>query len=99
MEQQNTSQKILDPIERAQLGLKVLTLPYKEAEEVIDAYVSKGNYDKTSVDFFKNQVATQHHIQEKSAELISTGEQIFKLVVDAFVKNLPKPDDDNSVGS
>ncbi|MEI6756590.1 MAG: hypothetical protein FDX18_03485 [Chlorobium sp.] len=91
MEQQNTSQKILNPIERAKLGLKVLSLPYEEAEEVIDAYVSQGDYDKASVDLFKDQVATQHHIQEKSAELISTGGQILRLVVSAVAKNWPKP--------
>ncbi|NTW68559.1 MAG: hypothetical protein HGB23_01765 [Chlorobiaceae bacterium] len=95
MEQQNTGQKVLDPIERAKLGLKVLTLPFSEAEEVIDAYVSEGNYDKASVDLFKDQVATQRHIQEKSAELLSTSSQIIRLVAGAFIKNLPKPEDEN----
>jgi hypothetical protein len=92
MDQQNTGQKVLNPLERAKLGLKVLTLPYEEAEEVIDAYVSSGDYDQSSVDLFKDQVATQHHIQEKSAELLSTSAQIFRLVAGAFVANLPKPE-------
>jgi hypothetical protein len=99
MEQQNTGQKILDPIERAKLGLKVLTMPFSQAEEVIDAYVSGGNYDQSSVDYFKDQVATQHHIQEKSAELFSTGAQIIRLVAGAFVANLPKPGEGNTAKS
>jgi hypothetical protein len=90
MEQENTGQKILDPYERAKLGLKVLNLPSAKAEEVIDAYVSGGNYDQASVAYFKDQVATQHHIKEKSAELLSTGAQIFRLVAGALVSNLAK---------
>ena len=91
MEQQNTGQKVLDPLERAKLGFKVLGMPFDEAEEVIDAYVSEGDYEKSSVDLFKEQVATQRHIQEKSAELLSTGSQIMRLVVSAFIKNMPQP--------
>ena len=50
MEQQNTGQKVLDSLERAKLGLKVFNLPFDEAEEVIDEYVSQGNYDPASVE-------------------------------------------------
>ncbi|MGB0131534.1 hypothetical protein [Chlorobium sp.] len=91
MEQQNTGQKILDPIERAKLGVKVFTMPFADAEKVIDDYVSGKNYDTASVAFFKDQVATQRHIQEKSAELLATGGEIMRLVTNAFMKNLPKP--------
>jgi len=89
MEQQNTDQKILDPIERAKLGFRVFTMPFEEAEEVIDDYVSQGNYEQSSVDLFKDQVATQRHIQEKSIELLSTGSQILRHVLGALVQNWP----------
>lgn len=96
MEQQNTGQKILDPIERAKLGVKVFNMPFTDAEKVIDDYVSGKNYDAASVVFFKDQVATQCHIQEKSAELLATGGEIMRLVTNAFMKNLPKPPAGNS---
>ncbi|NTW53029.1 MAG: hypothetical protein HGB22_10660 [Chlorobiaceae bacterium] len=91
MEQQESGQRILDPIERAKLGLKVFNLPYSEAVELIDDYVDGRNYDPAGVDFFKDQVATQIHIREKGAEFLVTGGQIVKLVVSSFFKNLPKP--------
>lgn len=91
MEQQHTGQKILDPIERAKLGVKVLNMPFSEAEKVIDEYVSGKGYDDASVAYFKDQVATQRHIQEKSAELLATGGEIMRIVATAFMKNLPKP--------
>jgi hypothetical protein len=93
MEQQESGQRILDPIERAKLGLKVFNLPYSQAEEFIDDYVSGKNYDPASVDYFKDQVATQVHIREKGAEFLVTGGEIIKLVVNSFIKNLPRPDD------
>ncbi|NTU58533.1 MAG: hypothetical protein HGB00_06390 [Chlorobiaceae bacterium] len=93
MEQQESGQRILDPIERAKLGIKIFNLSYNEAEELIDAYVSGKNYDKASVDFFKDQVATQVHIREKGAEFLVTGGEIIRLVVSSFIKNLPKPDE------
>ena len=37
--------KVLDSFERAKLGLQVFNMPFAEAEEVIDAYVSQGDYD------------------------------------------------------
>ena len=89
MEQQNTGLKVLDSLERAKLGFRVFNLPFDEAEEVIDAYVSQGNYDPASVELFKDQLDTQRHIQEKSVELLSTGAQILRLVINAFVKNMP----------
>jgi hypothetical protein len=91
MEQQETGRRILDPIERAKLGLKVFNLPVDEAEAVIDDYVSGKDYDQSSIDFFKDQVATQQHIKEKGAELLMTGGQILRLVTTAFFQNLPKP--------
>lgn len=91
MEQQATTKKILDPIERAKLGVQVLNMPYGEAERVIDEYVSKGGYDKASVDFFKDQVATQSHIIEKGSELLATGSEILRVVAGAVVRNWPKP--------
>jgi len=91
MEQQHTGQKILDPIERAKLGVKVFNMPFSEAEKVIDEYVSGRNYDAEGIAYFKDQVATQRHIQEKSAELLATGGEIMRLVANAFMKNLPKP--------
>ncbi|NTU67743.1 MAG: hypothetical protein HGB02_02555 [Chlorobiaceae bacterium] len=90
MEHQETGQRILDPIERAKLGLKVFNLPYAEAEEVIDDYVSGKDYDQASIDFFKDQVATQQHIKEKGAELLVTGGQILRIITTAFFQNLPK---------
>ena len=90
MEQQESGQRILDPIERAKLGLKVFNLPFNEAEELIDDYVSGGNYDQASVDFFKDQVATQQHIKEKGAELLVTGGQILRLITTSFFQNFPK---------
>jgi hypothetical protein len=93
MEQQESGQRILDPIERAKLGLKVFNLPFDEAEVLIDDYVSGKNYDPASVDYFKDQVATQVHIREKGAEFLVTSGQIVKLVVGSFIKNLPRPDD------
>ncbi|TCD47742.1 hypothetical protein [Chlorobium sp. N1] len=91
MEQQASAKKILDPIERAKLGVKVFNMPYSEAERVIDEYVAKGDYDKASVDFFKDQVATQSHIVEKGSELLATGSEILRVVAGAVVKNWPKP--------
>lgn len=91
----HTGQRILDPIERAKLGVKVFNMPFEEAEKVIDEYVNGKNYDQQSVAYFKDQVATQRHIREKSAELFSTGAQIMRLVTDALVKNLPKPPADD----
>jgi hypothetical protein len=96
MEQQNTGQKILDPIERAKLGVKVFNMPFSEAEKVIDEYVSGRNYEAEGVAYFKDQVATQCHIQEKSAELLATGGEIMRLVAAAFMKNLPKPPSGNA---
>ena len=96
MEQPSTGQKVLDPLERAKLGFKVFSLPFDEAEEVIDAFVSEGNYDPASVELFKEQVATQRYIQEKSAELFSTSAQILKLVVNAVAKNMPAPFEDSA---
>lgn len=90
MEQENTGQKILDPIERAKLGLKVLNMSREEAEETIDAYVSQGNYDQASVDYFKGQIAIQNRIKEKGAELLVSGAQILRLVAMAVAKNLSK---------
>ncbi|NTV66568.1 MAG: hypothetical protein HGB06_02585 [Chlorobaculum sp.] len=90
MEQSATGQKILDPIERAKLGVKVLNLPYSQAEVLIDEYVSGKNYDQASVDYFKDQVATQIHIREKGAELLVTGGEIVKLIARSFMQNLPK---------
>lgn len=90
MEQQTTGQRILDPIERAKLGVKVFNLPYSQAEVLIDEYVSGKDYDPASVDFFKDQVATQIHIREKGAELLVTGGEIVKLITRSFMQNLPK---------
>lgn len=91
MEQQEYGNRILDPIERAKLGIKVFGLPYDEAEAVIDDYVRGKNYDKSSVDYFKDQIATEKHIKEKGAELLLTGSEIIRLVTTAFIQNLPKP--------
>jgi hypothetical protein len=91
MEQQQTGQRILDPIERAKLGIKVINMPYDQAEALIDDYISGKNYDQASVDYFKDQVATQHHIREKGTELLATGGEIVRLVVNAFIRNLPQP--------
>ncbi len=96
MEQQNTGKKVLDSMERAKLGIRVFNLPFDEAEEVIDAYVSGGDYDPDSVELFKVQLDTQRHIQEKSVELLSTGAEIVRLVVNALVKNMPQPVNGNS---
>ena len=91
MENQETGQRVLDPIERAKLGLKVFNLPYAEAEEVIDDYIYGKNYDQASINYFKDQIATQQHIKEKGAELLVTGGQILRIVTTAFFQNLPKP--------
>jgi hypothetical protein len=93
MEQQPSGQRILDPLERAKLGLKVFNLPYSQAEALIDDYVSGKDYDQASIDFFKDQVATQIHIREKGAELLVTGGEIVKLMAKSFMKNLPKAPD------
>ncbi len=90
MEQQSSGRKVLDSFERAKLGLQVFNMPFAEAEEVIDAYVSQGDYDPACVELFKEQLDTQRHIQEKSVELLSTGTQILRLVVGAFIKNIPQ---------
>jgi hypothetical protein len=90
MEQQNYGKRVLDSIERAKLGVKVFSMPFAEAEEVIDAYVCGGGYDPDSVELFKDQLDTQRHIQEKSVELLSTGAEIIRLVVNAIVKNIPQ---------
>ncbi|ACF12361.1 conserved hypothetical protein [Chlorobaculum parvum NCIB 8327] len=90
MEQHETGQKILDPLERAKLGLKVFNLPYSQAEALIDEYVRGKNYDQASVDYFKDQVATQIHIREKGADLLVTGGEIVKLIAGSVMKNLPK---------
>ncbi len=90
MEQQSSGKKVLDSFEKAKLGLKVFNMPFAEAEEVIDCYVSDGDYDPVSVELFKEQLDTQRHIQEKSVELLSTGSQILRLVVGAFIKNIPQ---------
>ena len=90
MEQQSSGKKVLDSFEKAKLGLKVFNMPFAEAEEVIDAYVSQDDYDPDCVELFKEQLDTQRHIQEKSVELLSTGSQILRLVVGAFIKNIPQ---------
>ncbi len=90
MEQQSNGKKVLDSFEKAKLGLKVFNMPFAEAEEVIDAYVSQDDYDPDCVELFKEQLDTQRHIQEKSVELLSTGSQILRLVVGAFIKNIPQ---------
>ncbi len=90
MDQQASGQNILDPIERAQLGLKVFNLSYPQAEALIDEYVRGKNYDQSSVDYFKDQVATQIHIREKGADLLVTGGEIVKLIAGSVMKNLPK---------
>lgn len=95
MEQQNTGLKVLDSLERAKLGFRVFNMPFDQAEEVIDDYVSQGNYDPESVELFKDQLDTQRHIQEKSAELISTSAQILRQVVSSVIKNWPKPPEEN----
>jgi hypothetical protein len=99
MEQQNTGQKILDPLERAKLGLKVFSMPFDEAEEVIDEYVRHGNYDPASVELFKEQLDTQRHIQEKGVELLSTSAQIARQVVTSIIKNWPKTSEENHPNS
>lgn len=91
MEQQESGRRILDPIERAKLGVKVFSMPWDQAEAVIDEYVSKGDYDPASVAYFKDQVSTQRHIQERGAELLTTGGEILRIVAGAVVKNWPKP--------
>ena len=96
MEQQNTGPRALDSIERAKLGIKVFNMPFDQAEEVIDDYVSQGNYDPASVELFKEQLDTQRHIQEKSVEIFSTGAQILRLVINAVVKNMPSSTGDTS---
>ena len=70
-------------------------MPFDEAEAVIDAYVSQGNYDPASVELFKDQIDTQRHIQEKSAELVSTSAQILRQIVSSVIKNWPKPPEEN----
>jgi hypothetical protein len=70
-------------------------MPFDEAEEVIDAYVSQGNYDPASVELFKDQLDTQRHIQEKGVELLSTSAQILRQVVSSVIKNWPKPPEEN----
>lgn len=90
METQNSGKKALDSIERAWLGFRVFNMPFSEAEEVIDDYVAKGDYDPESVEIFKQQLDTQRHIQEKSVELLSTSAQIMRLVVSAVIKNIPQ---------
>ena len=95
MEHQENGQRSLDPIERAKLGIKVFNLSLQEAEEVIDDYVRGKNYDQESVDYFKDQVATQQHIKEKGAELLMTGGQILRLVTTSFLQNLPKPPEEH----
>lgn len=95
MQQNESGQKILDPIERAKLGLKVFNLPYSQAEALIDEYVRGKNYDQASVDHFKDQVATQINICEKGADLLVTGGEIVKLVAGSVIKNLPKSADHN----
>jgi hypothetical protein len=96
MEQQNSGKRVLDSFERAKLGLKVFSMPFAEAEEVIDDYVSQGDYDPACVELFKDQLDTQRHIQEKSVELLSTGAQILRLVVGAFIKNIPHSSSEES---
>jgi len=99
MEQQNTGMKVLDSLERAKLGFRVFNMPFNEAEEVIDAYVSQGNYDPASVELFKDQLDTQRHIQEKGAELLSTSAQILRQVLSSFIKNWPKGPEENPTHS
>ena len=96
MEQSNSGKKALDSFERAKLGFHVFNMPFAEAEEVIDNYVNQGDYDPASVELFKDQLDTQRHIQEKSVELLSTGAQILRLVVGAFIKNIPHTSSEES---
>jgi hypothetical protein len=99
MEQQSSGKKVLDSFERAKLGFQVFNMPFAEAEEVIDAYVSDGDYDPASVELFKDQLDTQRHIQEKSVELLSTSAQILRLVVGALIKNIPQSSSGESSNS
>jgi hypothetical protein len=99
MEQQSSDKKVLDSFERARLGFQVFNMPFSQAEEVIDEYVSQGDYDPASVELFKEQLDTQRHIQEKSVELLSTGTRILRLVVGAFIRNIPQPPSDENSNS
>ncbi|ACF47094.1 hypothetical protein CR161_00920 [Prosthecochloris sp. ZM] len=86
----NTGKRILDPIERARLGVQVVNKSIDEAMALIDDYVDGRDYDQQSVDYFKDQVMMQCKIRQEGSELLSTGGKIISLVVDAFAKNLQK---------
>lgn len=88
MQDSTSGKRILDPVERARLGLQLLDKPLDEALAAIDSYVAGKDYDQQSVDFFKDQIATQCKIRKEGSELLSTGGKIFSLVVDALSKNI-----------
>ncbi len=86
----NTGKRILDPIERARLGVQVVNKSLDEAMALIDEYVDGRNYDQQSVDYFKDQVAMQCKIRQEGNELLATSGKIISLVVNAFTANLQK---------
>jgi hypothetical protein len=90
MQDPNTGKRILDPVERAKLGMQVINKPLDEALAIVDSFVEGKNYDQTSVNFFKEQVAMQCKIRKEGSELLATGGKIFSLVIGAIGQSIPK---------
>jgi len=79
MQDPNTGKRILDPVERAKLGMQVINKPLDEALAIVDSYVEGKNYDQSSVNFFKEQVAMQCKIARRVPSCWLRGERFFLL--------------------
>ncbi|WP_328591675.1 hypothetical protein [Prosthecochloris vibrioformis] len=90
MQDPKTGKRILDPVERAKLGLQVIAMSPDDATAAIDRYVDGKGYDEEGVAFFKDQVVIQARIRDEGAKLLDTSGQILRLVAGAFVARMPK---------
>lgn len=94
MDQQTQPKKAFEPLEKAQLAMRLVNNP--DFEQEIDAYVSGKDYDEHSVNFFKEQIALQQKLQQEGGKLLDTGGQILSLVVNALAKSWQRTGGENN---
>ncbi len=92
MEQELKSKKVLEPLEKAKLALRLVNNP--DFEQLIDEYVSGKDYDEHSVQYFKHQIAIQRKLQSETGKLLSTSGQIISAVVSALANGVKNKADE-----
>ncbi len=92
MEQETQSKKVLEPLEKAKLALRLVSNP--DFEKLIDEYVSGKDYDEHSVQYFKHQIAIQQKLQSETGKLLSTSGQIISAVVSALANGIKSQADE-----